>query len=92
MKVTEFIYPGCPYCRQAAEIIEELRKEKPEFADIEIDVINELEHPEIADCYDYFYTPCFYDGTRLLYEAAPGRSRNEAKAMIGDMFKMAAEI
>ena len=41
MKLTEFVLAGCPYCRQAREVLDELYAERPEFAAIEIDVIDE---------------------------------------------------
>ena len=35
-EITYFYLTGCPYCRMADEMIAELVKETPEFADITI--------------------------------------------------------
>lgn len=48
-KITMFYLDGCPYCRNARKAIEELKNENPSFANIEIDMIEESEHPEISD-------------------------------------------
>ena len=34
MKLTEFVLAGCPYCKQAREVLRELYAERPEFAAI----------------------------------------------------------
>ena len=68
-KVTYFHMPSCPYCRQADRILEELVREHPEFAAVEFERINEMEHPEIADRYDYYANPSMFIGQEKLYEA-----------------------
>ena len=68
-KVTYFHLPTCPYCIQADRILQELIAERPEFAAVEIERINEMEHPEIADQYDYYANPSMFIGKEKLYEA-----------------------
>ena len=68
-KVTYFHLPTCPYCIQADRILEELIAERPEFAAVEFERINEMEHPEIADQYDYYANPSMFIGKEKLYEA-----------------------
>lgn len=41
MKLTYFKLRSCPYCRAADKWLSELRAEKPEYADIEIEEIVE---------------------------------------------------
>ncbi len=81
-EITYFYMNGCPYCRQAEEAIRELKKDHKELADVAIRRINENEHPEIADKYDYYYVPTMYIGGEKLYEAHPGESYKECKAKV----------
>ena len=86
MKLTAFILPHCPYCRQAKELIDELRGERPELASVEIGYIDESQEPELADRYDYYRVPSFFVGERKLYEASPLWTREEAKKRLSAMF------
>lgn len=78
-KVTLFYLDGCPYCRNARKAYEELKAECPNYAKIPIDWINETEHPEIIENYDYCYVPCAFLGREKLYEAHPGESFDACK-------------
>ncbi|MBO6149605.1 MAG: thioredoxin family protein [Clostridium sp.] len=68
-KVVWFHYNGCPFCRRAEQALKELTAENPAYASVEIERIEENEHPEIAEKYDYYGCPStFIDGVKL-YEA-----------------------
>ena len=43
-KVTMFTMAGCPYCRAAHRWMEELMQEYPEYNDIELEMLDALEH------------------------------------------------
>ena len=44
----------------------ELKQEHPEFKDVVLETIDELEEPELADTFDYYYVPTFYvDGEKV---------------------------
>ena len=86
MKLTAFILPTCPYCRQARELIEELRGEHPDFGAVEIAFIDESRESALADRYDYYRVPSFFLGEEKLYEADPLWTRAEAKARLEAMF------
>ena len=63
MKPVKLFYQErCPFCKKALRYIEELKAEYPEFQPIEIEMIEETQHPDIADQYDYYYVPTFYVG------------------------------
>ena len=86
MKITMIDYPACPYCRQALKLIDELKREHPEYGFIEIEKINEVFERRRAAEYDgYYYCPSFFYGKRKLYEADPSYSREEAKEKLGAM-------
>ncbi len=49
----------------------DLKKTNPEYANIEVTVIDEELQPEISKKYDYYYVPTFYvDGVKL-HEGVP---------------------
>ena len=81
MKPVKFFYQErCPFCKQALRYIEELKEEHPEFQPIEIEMIEETQHPDIADKYEYYYVPTFYvDGVKV-HEA--GIFKNEMEALL----------
>ncbi|MEI3074672.1 MAG: thioredoxin family protein [Phocaeicola vulgatus] len=81
MKPVKLFYQErCPFCKKALRYIEELKAEYPEFQPIEIEMIEETQHPDIADQYDYYYVPTFYvDGVKV-HEA--GIFKNEMEALL----------
>jgi thioredoxin 1 len=80
-----FILKSCPYCRSALAWMDELKKENPHYASIDINIIDEGEHPEIADNYDYYYVPTYYiDGTKVHEGAA-------SKEIVKSVFDKALE-
>ena len=85
MKLTCFVLAGCPYCAAAREIIGELRAEHPEYAGIEIELIDERREPETAASYEYYYVPSFFLGREKLYEADPAMPRDEVKRRLAGM-------
>lgn len=67
MKHVRLMYlKGCPHCHKALRLLEEVKREHPEYQNMEIEMIEEQEHPEIANDLDYWYVPTFYvDGVKL---------------------------
>ena len=50
MKPVKLFYQErCPFCKKALRYIEELKAEYPEFQPIEIEMIEETQHPDIAE-------------------------------------------
>lgn len=65
------VMESCPYCKQVLRWMEELRIENPEFAKIEVEMIDENLHPDIAKQYEYYYVPTYYvDGLKVHEGAA----------------------
>lgn len=79
-KVKLFYQPKCPFCKRTFAYIEELTAENPKFAEIEIEKIDELEKPEYADTFDYYYVPTFYVGDRKAHEG--GIYKDEVRALL----------
>jgi len=64
--INVFITDWCPHCRRAIKWIEELKKENPKYAEIEVKIIDEEKHPEISKQFDYYYVPTYYvDGEKI---------------------------
>ncbi len=72
MQATIFYMEGCPYCRNAKRALEELVREKPEYAGAKVEWVNEEVYPERTNGYDYYYVPSIFIGKEKLYEAHPG--------------------
>ncbi len=67
-KLTLFYLKNCPFCKRALQYIEELKAEHEVLRTIDIELVEESEQPEVADCYDYYYVPTFYLGREKLHE------------------------
>lgn len=83
--ITIFYQTHCPFCRKAFQYIDELKKEHPEYQSIEIKTIEENEHPDIADKYDYYYVPTFYMDGKKVHEA--GIFKNEVDELLRKALK-----
>ena len=68
-----FILEHCPHCRNARTWISELYQENPQYRDIPLEVIDEEKESDIADAYDYYYVPCFFDGKQKLHEGVASK-------------------
>lgn len=88
-KITFFYMNGCPYCRNANIAIEELIQENPEYADIEIERIDEQNPPAGISGYDYYYVPSMFIGKEKIYEAQPGQQYDEIKEHVREVFERA---
>lgn len=81
-----FYLSHCPYCMQARKVINDLINENREYAGIKIEWIEESQHPDIADQYDYYHVPSvFIDGAKA-YEAHPGEQYGECYKKIKTIF------
>ena len=69
-KITMFHIEECKYCDFAKKAISELREENPEYQKVEIEMINENEHPEIIENYDYWSVPSLFIDHDKIFEAA----------------------
>ena len=67
-KITMFILRSCPYCKEALNLMDELYEKNPDYKKLEIEIIDENEHPDIADKYDYYYVPTYYAANKKVHE------------------------
>lgn len=80
-----FYQKRCPFCKMAFRFIDELKQEHPEFQKIEIETVDELEEPEEADKYDYYYVPTFYVDGKKVHEG--GIYKPEVEKLLNDILK-----
>lgn len=66
-----FITDWCPYCKKAFSIMEDLKKTNPEYASIEVKIIDEEREPAIAKKYDYYYVPTYFVNGIKVHEGVP---------------------
>jgi len=74
-KITMFTMASCPFCRMAHRWMDSIFKEHPEYKDIEIEIIDEVIHPHIANQYDYWYVPTYYVGNDKVHEGAATKKK-----------------
>jgi glutaredoxin len=74
-KVTLFVMAGCPYCRQAQKWMQELMEEHPEYRDVPMEVIDEVQQPEVANSWDYYYVPTYFVEKDKLHEGAATKQK-----------------
>jgi thioredoxin 1 len=83
--VQMFIQKSCPYCKQALSWMEELKNENPEFSKVEVEIIDELEQPDLAGQYDYYYVPTYYIKGTKVHEGKASRD------IVKDVYNKARE-
>ncbi len=81
-KITAFYIDGCPYCRQARTALKELTAENEKFSSVSLEWINENQHPEISEKFDYNYVPAMFIEGKKIYEAHRGESFEECKGNV----------
>ena len=69
-KITMFTKEACPYCQAAIRWMNKLFEKDIKYSALEIEKIDELVYPEIAEKYDYWYVPTFYVGDEKVHEGA----------------------
>ena len=84
-KILMFKMETCPHCRNANLYMNELYESHPEYKNLDIEVIDEVKQPDLADTYDYYFVPTYYlDGVKF-HEGVPSRE------MVANLFKKAYE-
>jgi thioredoxin 1 len=71
-KIIMFRLKYCGFCRHALELIEEAKRQYPEYRDVEIECVDEAVERERARQHDYYYVPTFYIGTEKIHEGPVG--------------------
>ena len=88
-KITMFYLTDCGYCHKAHRAIEELMAQNADYAKLEIEKIEEDEHMDIAETYDYYAVPTFYIGREKLFEAHIGMTYEDIREEVRKVFDAA---
>ena len=87
-KITVIKMDGDPYCAQAYDVLERLKKEYPMA---EIETIDAKINPELVEVFarDYLYVPSMFIEGKKFYESHPGESYEECLANVKKVFEAA---
>ena len=90
-ELTMFYLSDCGYCAKAERAFEELFALNAAYKEIPITKIEESRQPEIADRYDYYAVPTFFDGQKKLFEAHLFMSYEEIRDEVKHVLDYALE-
>ena len=80
--LTMFYLEDCGYCTKARKALSELYEENAAYKSVPIEMIEESRQPELADRYDYYAVPSFFDGKEKLFEAHLFMSYEDIRAEV----------
>ena len=86
-----FLSEDLPYCVQAKKALDDLIAENPAYGQVPMEWIEENEHPEIIEQYDYYATPSMFIGKEKLYEAHLFEKYDECKGHVKAVLDAAME-
>ena len=66
--ITLYHFEGCSACSRAKKWIEELRREKPELAQVHIDMVDVHKTPGFKAPAPFYYVPTFFVDSRKALE------------------------
>lgn len=74
-QVYMMITDWCPHCKRAKEWMKELVQEHPEYAQVNIEIIDEEKMPEKIkeQGFNYYYVPTYYVGEEKVHEGVPSK-------------------
>ena len=89
-KVLAFYLEGCPYCKQAHEALKELISENEKYSSVSFEWVEENQHPEISEKYDYYSVPSMFVDGEKIYEAHRGEKYEECKENVRKVLEAAS--
>ena len=90
-KIVMLKMEGCPYCAQAFAAIKEIKAENPDFAAIDVEVIDKHKQRDLEKNFadKYYYVPSMFIDGEKIYEAHPGESYGECLISVKKVFRAA---
>ena len=61
---------SCPYCKAARKWMNEIFESDVKYAEIPLTIIDEVEEPELAAKFDYYFVPTYYIEDEKVHEGA----------------------
>jgi len=69
-KITMFTMESCPYCKSARKWMDEVFKSDVKYTEIPLKIIDEVEEPDLANTFDYYFVPTYYIDDEKVHEGA----------------------
>jgi len=69
-KITMFTMEACPYCVEARKWMNQVAESDGKYKNIELIIIDEVEEPDLAAKFDYYYVPTYYLDDEKVHEGA----------------------
>ncbi|HSK68811.1 MAG TPA: glutaredoxin domain-containing protein [Candidatus Limnocylindria bacterium] len=66
--ITLYHFETCPACVKAKQYMAELRAEKPELADVQVNMVDVRKNPNFKAPAPFYYVPTFFVGDRKVLE------------------------
>lgn len=70
-EVLMMVMAGCPHCVRARQMMAELCEAHPEYATVQVKIVDETVEKAFADSLDYYYVPTFFVEGKKLHEGRP---------------------
>ena len=61
---------SCPYCKSARKWMNEIFESDVKYTEIPLIIIDEVEEPDLAAKFDYYYVPTYYIDDTKVHEGA----------------------
>ena len=61
---------SCPYCQNARKWMDEILKSDEKYSEIPLTIIDEVQEPELAAKFDYYFVPTYYLDDLKAHEGA----------------------
>ena len=61
---------SCPYCKTARKWMNEILESDVKYSKIPLTIIDEVEEPDLAAKFDYYYVPTYYIDNVKVHEGA----------------------
>ena len=65
-----FTMESCPYCKNARKWMNEIIESGDKYKEIPLTIIDEVEKPELAATFDYYFVPTYYIDEKKVHEGA----------------------
>jgi len=59
---------SCPYCKNARKWMNEILESDVRYREIPMTIIDEVEEPEVAAKFDYYFVPTYYIDDKKIHE------------------------
>ena len=76
-KIALYHFESCPACQKAKKWIAELREEKPELANVEIEMTDVYKNPDYQAPSSFYYVPTFFVDSRKVLEGEVTKEKVE---------------